>query len=124
MRAAALPSGDLVIERARLSGKGSRGALEAGLGFVCAGDIAGADETLLIPRLCAGDPGAGPIAQLEPAERFHWIVAPSSTVVQPSDVHTGITGDPEIASVAKSAAARTLSAAPPGEPNERRARRA
>lgn len=56
MRAAALPSGDLVIERARLSGKGSRGALEAGLGFVCAGDIAGADETLLIPRLCADAP--------------------------------------------------------------------
>ena len=56
MRAAALPSGDLVIERARLSGKGSRGALEAGLGYVCAGDLAGADETLLIPRLRADAP--------------------------------------------------------------------
>lgn len=38
-------------------------------------------------------------------------------------VTAGITGDPEIASVAESAAARTLSAAGPGEPNERRARR-
>lgn len=47
-----------------------------------------------IPRLCAGDPSAGPIAWLEPAERFHWVVAPSSTVVQPSAVHTGLTSDP------------------------------
>lgn len=48
----------------------------------------------LVPRLCAGDPSAGPIARLESAERFHWIVAPSSTVVQPSAVHTGVTTDP------------------------------
>lgn len=48
----------------------------------------------LVPRLCAGDGSAGPIAHLEPAERFHWIVAPSSTVVQPSAVHTGLTDDP------------------------------
>ena len=51
-------------------------------------------QLALIPRLCAGDPSAGPIALLEPAERFHWIVAPSSTVVQPSAVHTGVTPDP------------------------------
>ena len=48
----------------------------------------------LVPRICAGDPAAGPIARLELAERFHWIVAPSSTVVQPSAVHTGVTSDP------------------------------
>ncbi len=48
----------------------------------------------LVPRLCAGDVSAGPIALLEPAERFHWLVAPSSTVVQPSAVHTGVTDDP------------------------------
>jgi hypothetical protein len=48
----------------------------------------------LVPRLCAGDASAGPIARLELAERFHWIVAPSSTVVQPSAVHTGVTDDP------------------------------
>lgn len=48
----------------------------------------------LVPRLCAGDASAGPIARLEPAERFHWLVAPSSTVVQPSAVHTGVTDDP------------------------------
>jgi hypothetical protein len=48
----------------------------------------------LIPRLCAGDPAAGPIARLGAAERFHWLVAPSSTMVQPSEVHTGLTDDP------------------------------
>jgi hypothetical protein len=47
-----------------------------------------------IPRIAAGDPTAGPIAALTQPERFHWLVAPSSTVVQPSDVHTGMTDDP------------------------------
>ena len=45
-------------------------------------------------RIAAGDPQAGPIARLEQSERFHWLVAPSSTVVQPSPVHTGLSGDP------------------------------
>ncbi len=45
-------------------------------------------------RVAAGDPQAGPIAALEPSERFGWIVAPSSTIVQPSEVHTGLSGDP------------------------------
>jgi Protein of unknown function (DUF3037) len=47
-----------------------------------------------IPRICAGDPAAGPIAALSRPERFHWLVSPSSTVVQPSAVHTGISDDP------------------------------
>ena len=47
-----------------------------------------------IPRICAGDPTAGPIARLSRPERFHWLVAPSSTIVQPSEVHTGLTDDP------------------------------
>ena len=47
-----------------------------------------------IERIAAGDPAAGPIAQLELAERFHWLVAPSSTVIQPSEVHTGVCDDP------------------------------
>jgi hypothetical protein len=47
-----------------------------------------------IARVAAGDPAAGPIAALEPAERFGWIVAPSSTMIQPSRVHTGLTDDP------------------------------
>jgi hypothetical protein len=47
-----------------------------------------------IERVAAGDPAAGPIAQLEPSERFHWLTAPASTIVQPSPVHTGLTADP------------------------------
>ena len=47
-----------------------------------------------IERIAAGDPLAGPIARLGQAERFHWLVAPSSTVIQPSEVHTGLCDDP------------------------------
>lgn len=45
-------------------------------------------------RVAAGDPDSGPVAALEPSERFNWIAAPSSTVVQASPVHTGVTSDP------------------------------
>jgi hypothetical protein len=46
-------------------------------------------------RLVAcGDPAGGPLAALEPSDRFGWLVAPSSTIIQPSDVHTGMTADP------------------------------
>jgi hypothetical protein len=45
-------------------------------------------------RIAAGDPGAGAIAALPASERFHWLVAPSSTIIQCSPVHTGLTEDP------------------------------
>ena len=48
----------------------------------------------LVRRIAAGDSSAGPIAALSRAERFHWLVAPSSTVIQPSAVHAGLTADP------------------------------
>lgn len=44
--------------------------------------------------VAAGAPGAGPIAALPQSDRFHWLVAPSSTVLQPSPVHTGLCEDP------------------------------
>ena len=47
-----------------------------------------------IERIAAGDPSAGPIARLSIAERFHWLTSPSSTVIQPSEVHTGLCEDP------------------------------
>jgi hypothetical protein len=47
-----------------------------------------------IARIAAGDAAAGPIARLGIGERFHWLVAPSSTVIQPSEVHTGMCEDP------------------------------
>lgn len=46
-------------------------------------------------RIAAGDARAGPIAALEPSERFGWLTAPSSTVVQPGPVHTGLCDDPQ-----------------------------
>jgi hypothetical protein len=48
-----------------------------------------------IVRIAAGDPHAGPIAALPPSERFGWLVAPASTIIQPSPVHTGLSEDPE-----------------------------
>jgi hypothetical protein len=47
-----------------------------------------------IARVAAGDPDAGPIASLPQSERFAWIVAPSSTAIQPSAVHVGLCGSP------------------------------
>jgi hypothetical protein len=49
----------------------------------------------LLARIAAGDPSAGAVAALSQSERFHWLAAPSSTVVQPSPVHTGICEDPQ-----------------------------
>jgi hypothetical protein len=45
-------------------------------------------------RIAAGEPDAGPIATLPASERFHWLVAPASTMIQCSPVHTGLTEDP------------------------------
>ena len=47
-----------------------------------------------IAAVAAGEPGAGPMARLPPSGRFHWLVSPSSTSVQPSAVHTGLCDDP------------------------------
>jgi hypothetical protein len=54
-----------------------------------------AERLETLARVAAGDPEAGPIATLEPSERFSWLVAPASTAIQPSPVHTGLCGDPE-----------------------------
>lgn len=48
-----------------------------------------------IPKICAGSPDAGPIAALTLSERFHWLVAPRSTMIQISPVHSGICASPE-----------------------------
>lgn len=58
-------------------------------------DLAPIEEHLaLIPRLCAGDAAAGPIGRLSQPERFHWLVAPRSTVIQVSPAHSGLCDDP------------------------------
>jgi Protein of unknown function (DUF3037) len=48
-----------------------------------------------IVRIAEGDPASGQIATLSPSERFGWLVAPASTMIQPSPVHTGLTEDPD-----------------------------
>ncbi len=52
-------------------------------------------ETALaaIPLVCAGGPTAGAIGRLSARERFHWLVAPRSTSIQTSPVHTGRCSD-------------------------------
>jgi hypothetical protein len=47
-----------------------------------------------IVAVAAGDPAGGAVARMDPSDRFGWITAPSSTIVQPSPVHTGLTTDP------------------------------
>ena len=42
-----------------------------------------------ITAVCAGGAGAGAIGRLSLRERFHWLVAPRSTMIQTSAVHTG-----------------------------------
>ena len=48
-----------------------------------------------IVRIAGGDPAGGPIAALPASERFGWLVAPASTIIQPSPVHTGLCGNPQ-----------------------------
>jgi hypothetical protein len=48
-----------------------------------------------VERICSGGKDAGPIGRLSIGERFRWLTAPRSTVVQTSAVHTGLTRDAE-----------------------------
>jgi len=50
-----------------------------------------------IPTICRGGVEAGPIGQLTQRERFYWLVAPRSTIIQTSPVHTGRCSDPAAA---------------------------
>lgn len=47
-----------------------------------------------IEKICTGDARAGSIAQLGQSARFHWLIAPRSTLVQISPAHSGICEDP------------------------------
>jgi hypothetical protein len=48
-----------------------------------------------LARIVAGDPDGGPMARLDAPERFRWVTSPSSTMLQPSEVHGGVTESPE-----------------------------
>ena len=68
---------------------------------VLAAHVHGVDADLLARYLrsceaiCAGDVAAGPMALAPPSERFHWLTAPRSDVLQSSPVHEGICDDPK-----------------------------
>ncbi|MHB0971320.1 MAG: DUF3037 domain-containing protein [Thermoanaerobaculia bacterium] len=57
-------------------------------------DVATVESHLeVIPTVCKGGAGAGPIGALPQRARFHWLVAPRSTVIQLSPVHSGVGSD-------------------------------
>ena len=74
---------DIARDRARIA---------AAFPWVAVDELAEALAT--IPLVAAGDPRGGPIAQMSRSERFHWLVAPRSAVIQTSAVHTGICDEP------------------------------
>ena len=53
------------------------------------------DHLAAIPIICTGGKQAGPIGQLSQRERFYWLVAPRSTMIQTSPVHTGLCQNPD-----------------------------
>jgi hypothetical protein len=69
-----------------------------------------------IAAVCAGTPDAGDNGRRSPGDRFRWLVAPRSTVVQTSPVHTGITDDPRTDVLDLAARMVTW---PPGAPTRR-----
>jgi hypothetical protein len=59
-----------------------------------AADLAAIGAALdAIVTVCAGDAAAGALGKLSARERFHWLVAPRSAVIQTSPVHTGRCAD-------------------------------
>jgi len=48
-----------------------------------------------IVQICEGRQEAGQLANMSQSERFHWLVSPRSTIIQPSPVHMGLSADPE-----------------------------
>ena len=50
-----------------------------------------------IPRICEGGDAAGAIGRLPLRERWHWLVAPRSTILQTSAPHTGLCDTPMLA---------------------------
>ena len=76
---------------------GARTAVDEGRARALGGDVdlaATRRHLAAVERIAAGDDGAGSIAALDTTARFHWLVAPSSTIIQPSEVHVGICADP------------------------------
>jgi hypothetical protein len=76
----------------------ARSALDRSALTALAGDCdadALEEQLRLVERIAGGEADAGPIAALEPSERFHWLTTPRSTLVQPGPIHAGVTEDPD-----------------------------
>ena len=64
--------------------------------FAAGSDLTEVEEHLRsVCKICSGSDGSGPIGKMSLGERFRWLTAPRSTVVQTSAVHTGFTDDPQ-----------------------------
>ena len=77
---------------------GARTHLDQGrlLALDALADVAGVRRALRgVEAVCAGGEAAGPAARDSAGQRFRWLTAPRSAVVQPGPVHTGLTADPE-----------------------------
>ncbi|MCK7625185.1 DUF3037 domain-containing protein [Streptomyces sp. RS10V-4] len=60
-------------------------------------DVAGVRAALrAVEGICEGGASAGQAAGEDPGQRFRWLIAPRSTIVQPGPVHTGLTADPTV----------------------------
>jgi hypothetical protein len=76
---------------------GARAGLDADLLAALAPECEAEEVREQLDTLVAvaeGRPEGGRVAGLPQSERFHWLIAPASTMVQPSAVHTGLTTDP------------------------------
>jgi hypothetical protein len=77
---------------------GARVELDGALLTALAPECDAAEVRAQLDTLAAvaeGRPEGGSVAAMPQSERFHWLTAPSSTIVQPSAVHTGLTDDPD-----------------------------
>ena len=64
--------------------------------FAAGNDLTEVREHLVsVCRISSGSEDSGPIGKMSLGERFRWLTAPRSTVVQTSPVHTGFTNDPD-----------------------------
>ncbi|WP_285733706.1 DUF3037 domain-containing protein [Nocardiopsis sp. ATB16-24] len=76
----------------------ARSALDEGrlLALDPGADVAGVLRALEgVEAMCRGGEGAGVAGRDRPGQRFRWLTAPRSTIVQPGPVHGGLTEDPE-----------------------------
>jgi Protein of unknown function (DUF3037) len=97
-RGEAMNAGVILMSRAHRF-LAARVALDAGVLAALAPDCDPGivrDHLAQLVAIAKGDEAGGPIGRLSMAERFHWLVSPSSTIIQPSEVHTGLTDDPAV----------------------------